>query len=195
MKLYIVVAGQRPLPRGRLDAAAFAAAWEEALASFAPPETAHEIKLGGRRLLVSPRASAAQTAALLLPGAKAETEPMLDELSPAPAREGTAPVWLRLRRSARQKAGAARAEELYARLESEGRDCVLVTHPLFAAALLEAARKRGCVAQRSGLGALRPWERILLSKRTEHCGGCRHNCLLSDPGCPVGRDKAARKSA
>ncbi len=155
-----------------------------------PPEGYRPLKLAGRRLLVSPRAEAREAAALLYPDAPAEAEALLDEL---PARGRSGLLRLLPPRPADGKAAAARADALLDALSADGRDCVLVTQPLFAAVLTDRARLRGCVSQRSGLGALRPWERILVSSRGAHCGGCEHNCLLSNPGCPVGRDKAARQ--
>lgn len=176
MMLYLVVAGRTP-----------------------PPEGFRPVKPGGRRLLVSPDAAAAEAAARLWPGLPAELEPLLAEptlraLEDAPA---LLPRFLRLRlaqRPADRRAAAAQADALLDKLAETGRDSLLVTHPSLAAALMDRARLRGCVSQRSGLGAVRPWELILISRRTDHCGGCDHNCLLSNPGCSIGRDKAARKS-
>lgn len=195
MMLWILIAGQAPLP-ARCGAADFKAAAAQCPDTFAPPPEGYRpIKLGKRRLLVSPRGAAVQTAALLWPDAAAETEPLLDELPLRPVWSTSAalPAWL-WRLLSKKEPAAARADALLDRLEESGRDCVLVTHPLFAAALMDRARLRGCVSQRNGLGAVRPWEHILVSRRTDHCGGCDHNCLLSNPGCNIGRDKAARKS-
>ncbi|MBO5555722.1 MAG: hypothetical protein J5927_00915, partial [Oscillospiraceae bacterium] len=88
----------------------------------------------------------------------------------------------------------ARAEALIQKLESAGQDCVLVTHPAFLALLLDRLRIHGYCSQRSGIGRLKPLERILCSKRDIHCGGCGHNCLLANPGCAIGKDKARRQS-
>ena len=60
------------------------------------------------------------------------------------------------------------------------------------ALLMDALRRRGCCFNRFYTGAVRPLERILATSRTAHCGGCGHNCMLSNPGCGVGRDKAHR---
>ncbi len=57
---------------------------------------------------------------------------------------------------------------------------------------MDAFRVRGYCFARSELGAVRPGERILVTSRTAHCGGCGHNCMLSSPGCGIGRDKAQR---
>ena len=60
--------------------------------------------------------------------------------------------------------------------------------------LLDRLRIRNYVIQRGGLLKFQPLEKIVVSRRNEHCGGCQHNCFLSNPGCGVGRDKAMRKS-
>ena len=65
-------------------------------------------------------------------------------------------------------------------------DCVLTE------ALLDRARVHCYTQARSGIFRYRPWERILVTRRNLHCGGCSHNCLLTNPGCGVGRDKAQR---
>lgn len=207
MKLWILLSGQLPLP-SRCGSAAFDEAAAAYLGAIDAPAHTRTMKLGTRRLLVSPHHAARETLALLLPGAEAETEPLLDEIPLRAARETELrlPLRLWLASAARQrafavsrqpesrKAAAARADELLDKLEAVGRDSVLITHPLFAAVLLDRARLRSCTSQRSGIGSLKPWEMILVSKRTEHCGGCQHNCLLSNPGCNIGRDKAARNS-
>ena len=70
----------------------------------------------------------------------------------------------------------------------------MVSHPGFIALLLDRLRVRGYCVARTGLGRVQPLERLLLTRRDMHCGGCGHNCLLTNPGCGIGRDKAARKS-
>ena len=78
------------------------------------------------------------------------------------------------------------------KLEKEERDCLLVLDGDFLTLLLDRLRLHGCSSQRSGLGRWQPYELILASKREMHCGGCAHNCLLANPGCGIGRDKAKR---
>ena len=88
---------------------------------------------------------------------------------------------------------AARAEKLFTRLDEAEKDCVLIADCLLTEELLDRARVRGYTFARTGIFRYRPWERILITRRDLHCGGCGHNCLLSNPGCGVGRDKAARQ--
>ena len=71
-------------------------------------------------------------------------------------------------------------------------DCVIVAPPGILRFLLRALEKRRCVIRRAQSGAIQPGERIRVTERSDHCGGCQHNCLLKNPGCGVGKDKAAR---
>ena len=87
-----------------------------------------------------------------------------------------------------------RADALICKLEEAGGDSLLISYPLFLPELLDRLRIRNYVIQRGGLLKFQPLEKIVVSRRDEHCGGCQHNCFLSNPGCGVGRDKAMRKS-
>ena len=71
-------------------------------------------------------------------------------------------------------------------------DSVIVAPPGILRFLLRALEKRRCVIRRAQSGAIQPGERIRVTERSDHCGGCQHNCLLKNPGCGVGKDKAAR---
>ena len=71
-------------------------------------------------------------------------------------------------------------------------DSVIVAPPGILRFLLRALEKRRCVIRRAQSGAIHPGERIRVTERSDHCGGCQHNCLLKNPGCGVGKDKAAR---
>ena len=71
-------------------------------------------------------------------------------------------------------------------------DCVIAAPPGILRFLLQALEKRRCVIRRAQGGAIHPGERIRVTERSDHCGGCQHNCLLKNPGCGVGKDKAAR---
>ena len=87
----------------------------------------------------------------------------------------------------RARAGNA-AEAL---LKSQN-DCVIIAPPGILRFLLRALEKCRCVIRRAQSGAIQPGERIRVTERSDHCGGCQHNCLLKNPGCGVGKDKAAR---
>ena len=88
----------------------------------------------------------------------------------------------------------ARAEETVKRLEERNQDCVLVTHGLFLRTLLREFRRKGYCITSSRLFGSKPLDRFRAAKWSDHCGGCQHNCLLSNPGCQIGRDKAKRRS-
>ena len=209
MRMWIICTGGAE-PRRSLccDAAGFDALCREEAGRGVEPPRDKPIRAEGFLVYTAPGRAAEETARLVCPGAEAREEPLLTGVPCRSWRDTRLrlPLWLwrlmarwqRLRGSPRQDESRqqtrARAEALLDRLEAAGRDCVLVTPPSFAAVLIDRLRLRGCVATRSGLLRLRPLERILVTRRDAHCGGCRHNCLLSDPGCGVGRDKAARRS-
>ena len=71
-------------------------------------------------------------------------------------------------------------------------DCVVAAGPYILQILLRELQRRGFSIRRNSSGSIRPGERILVTEKSAHCGGCQHNCLLSNPGCGVGHDKAKR---
>ena len=103
-------------------------------------------------------------------------------------------LWLWRFFGAGKQPAVDQAERLIQKLETTGEDCILICQVSFAKILLDRFRRHGGVITRGGVFRLRPLEQILITRRDMHCGGCQHNCLLSNPGCGVGRDKAARKS-
>ena len=201
MRVWIVCSGEAAIefPR-RCTAEEYRALREKALDGGAGAGGIRRVAANGRRVYCSPRLSARETARLCVADAEAEREELLDEL-PCPADKGgrARPLWiwrllLWLRRlfGADGAEGRRRAAALIDRLEQRGEDCILISHPAVIEALIDELRRRGFCVQRTGLGRIRPGEQMLLSRRSEHCGGCQHNCLLSNPGCSVGRDKASR---
>jgi hypothetical protein len=92
-----------------------------------------------------------------------------------------------------QKQVKARADALILKLAKDGRDCILITGPLFLTELLDRFRVQNYIVQRSGIFRIQPLEKFVISEKEAHCGGCGHNCFLSNPGCGVGRDKAQRR--
>ena len=83
-----------------------------------------------------------------------------------------------------------RAYEFLDLLEAEDRDCIVISRGLTMGALKTALRRRGYCLEGGGLRP-RPLDRVRATKRTLHCGGCGHNCLLTAPKCQRGRDRAA----
>ena len=88
---------------------------------------------------------------------------------------------------------APKTVENFLKLAKEGKDCILITGPLFLTELLDRFRVQNYVIQRSGIFKVQPLEKFVISEKEAHCGGCGHNCFLSNPGCGVGREKAQRR--
>ena len=207
MKIWIICTGEKTgLWPSRCSAAEYDTLSRKAQEEIPGPR--EEKKLPWKeRIFIAPTPAARETARLLLDGGTVIEEELLAPVIPrAGADKGQRPVWLwretaRLQRSIgnprqpeSRKQISARAEQLMARLTAEEKDCVLVADCVLTEELLDRARVRGYTLARTGIFRYQPWERVLLTKRDVHCGGCAHNCLLSNPGCGVGRDKAARKS-
>ena len=74
-------------------------------------------------------------------------------------------------------------------VETRDADCVLISHPEKIKLLLSLLRKRGYLIEKPRLFGIRPLDRIRASKKSLHCGGCQHNCLLSEAKCHIGQDK------
>ena len=92
-----------------------------------------------------------------------------------------------------KKMTRARAEELVRMIIEKDEDCVLVTHEFYLYTLKGILSKHGFVIKRGGMGRIKNLERIRATKKDDHCGFCTHNCLLSNPGCDIGRDRAKLK--
>ena len=55
-----------------------------------------------------------------------------------------------------------------------------------------ADSRRQVLLEGGGL-APKPLERVRATKKILHCGGCHHNCLLSEAKCHIGREKARER--
>ena len=191
------------------DSAGFDRAVQQAADCDMEPVEAKKIRADGRRVYVSGYKCAMQTATCLIEGAEPVIEPLLDGIPLRSYKDSQRPLslsqWQRMAKlqqtmgNERQPESAAqvkaRAEQLIGLLEERNEDCILVSHPDFLKVLLDRFRAHGYCAARSGLFTIAPLERIVITCRDAHCGGCSHNCLLSNPGCGVGRDKARRHSS
>ena len=150
-------------------------------------ENAEPISAAGRPVYAAPECAEFAKAAFQDVGSLTE-EPLLKE----------APDAGLLLRLGLQSAGESaqevkqRAGSFVEALLKTQTDCVLVASPNILRFLLRALEKRRCVIRRGKSGAIQPGEHIRVTERSDHCGGCRHNCLLANPGCGVGKDKAAR---
>ena len=92
-------------------------------------------------------------------------------------------AWLDRRRGAGRRAG-----ELLDMLEKDELDSVVICGRQMMYALRGGLRARGYLLEGGGL-LPRPLERVRATKRSLHCGGCAHNCLLSEAKCEKGRNK------
>ena len=120
---------------------------------------------------------------------------------------GTAPTWLwkavgrtkwylSLNGAAEKRRDTKkRAEELVRLLVERDEDCILVAHELFLYVFTDVLRKHGFVVERSQQFRIKNLERIRATKKDDHCGFCSHNCMLSNPGCDIGREKALKRQA
>lgn len=161
-----------------------------------------------RPVYVSSGKGALQTAELLFTDAAIAEETLLDEVVQRAYKdtEKKLPLWhwqfmaslQRFTGNNRQSESKSqikvRAKKLIDLLESRNQDCILISHPIFIKVLLNCLSARGYRITRTNFYRIAPLERILITKPDMHCGGCGHNCLLSNPGCGVGRDAAKRRA-
>lgn len=82
-----------------------------------------------------------------------------------------------------------RAEAFLDLLEKEEHDSVVICGRQAVSALRRRLRARGYLLEGGGL-LPQPLERVRATKRALHCGGCAHNCLLSEAKCQKGQNKA-----
>ena len=160
-----------------------------------------------RPVYVSSTKNAVRTAELFFTDAEMIEEPLLNEV-PVRAYKDTErklPLWrwqlmasiqhfFGNSRQPETKAQAkVRADKLLDLLEAKNQDCILISHPIFIKILLNRFSARGyCITGRNTV-RIAPLNRLLITKWDTHCGGCAHNCLLSNPGCGVGRDAGKRR--
>ena len=195
-------------PTGKLNSAEFTAAWEAARSNgICPPPAGRKIDPAGRTVWLAEGRPAAETAARMLEDCHPVTEALLNEVEVRPFcdtdRQYDVSVWLRKaagqrrqadpRQPESQKQLKERADKLILKLAQDGKDCILITGPLFLTELLDRFRVQNYVIQRSGIFKVQPLEKFVISEKEAHCGGCGHNCFLSNPGCGVGREKAQRR--
>ncbi|MCR5088181.1 MAG: hypothetical protein K6C08_01545 [Oscillospiraceae bacterium] len=209
MSILILCAGSPPAVKGeKLNSSAFDALIGSDRLTDIVPYTGKRIDTAERDVYIGEGIHARQTAEQMLGECPLTVEPMLNEV---PLRSFTdtekeypAETWLRKaatqrrredpRQAEGQTAVNSRADLLEERFRDVG-DLIVVTYPVFLETMLERFRIRDWVIARSEIGRFKPLERLILSRKDEHCGGCGHNCFLSNPGCGIGRDKAMRRKA
>ena len=209
MSMLILCTGSPVNPlEGNYSSAEFDRAFRRMLGSAAAPPAERKISPGGRTVYIAEGGLARSTAEQILEPCEIHTEPLLNEIDVCSfsdtEKQFSVEKWLRKAASQRKASDPRqpesrnkvieRADALIRKLEEAGGDSLLISYPLFLPELLDRLRIRNYVIQRGGLLKFQPLEKIVVSRRDEHCGGCQHNCFLSNPGCGVGRDKAMRKS-
>ena len=201
MSMLILCTGKPLSPlEGSYTSAAFDEAAAAVIRSAAEAPSERRISPGGRDVYIGEGFLARSTAEQILEPCELHVEPLLNEIGVRSFSDSDHPLpaekWLR-KAAAQRKAGredvATRADMLIRKLEEAGGDSLLITYPIFLAELLDRFRVHNYVVQRGGLFRFQPLEKIVVSRKDEHCGGCQHNCFLSNPGCGVGRDKAMRR--
>ena len=208
MSMLILCAGKPLTPlEGSYTSSGFDAAAAAAVQSAAEAPTERRIAPGGRVVYVGEELLSRSTAEQILEPCEFHVEPLLNEIAVRSFADTDRPLptekWLRKAAAQRRAANprqpesrtavVARADALIRKLEEAGGDSLLIACPIFLAELLDRFRVHNYVVQRGGLFRFRPLEKIVVSRKDEHCGGCQHNCFLSNPGCGVGRDKAMRQ--
>ena len=208
MSMLILCTGKPLSPlEGSYTSSDFDAAAAAVVQSAAEAPAERRIAPGGRVVYIGEGFLARSTAEQSLEPCELHVEPLLNEVDVCSFSDSDRPLpaekWLR-KAASQRKAGdprqpesreavSARADMLIQKLEEAGRDSLLITYPIFLAELLDRFRVHNYVVQRGGLFRCQPLEKIVVSRKDEHCGGCQHNCFLSNPGCGVGRDKAMRR--
>ena len=209
MKIVILSCGKvSEANRTEINSAAFDELYRLTVEGDIEPAAAKHIAAEGRRIYIGCGKAARQTAEQFIDGESVTEQALLNEVPQRAYRDSETALplrhWQRMaalqrylgnRRQPESRAQAlARADELISRLEAGGQDCILVSYPIFLKYLLERLKAHGYCVARSEIFSIKPLERILVTRRDMHCGGCSHNCLLTNPGCGVGRDKAQRHS-
>lgn len=164
---------------------------EEEDAPILPESKGRSMKRNGRSILLAPGNRSRETARLFFGEEEFQTESLLSPVVPDLTEKGrhSPKGWHRKLLGKQREA----ADALIQRLEQKGENCVLIASAQVVEVLLDRLRLRGYCQARTGVFGLKPLEHIQVSHRDDHCGFCNHNCLLSNPGCPIGRDKAMRK--
>ena len=206
MSTMIICAGRSLLPApGKYDSAGFDAAVKEMSASPCPPYNGKKFNPEGKIVLIGEGTPAMDTAKKILLPCEWSVDGLLNEISirsfTDTERSFTSRQWVN-KAAAQRRRGDARQSESLAEVRARadklinkisGKDYILISYPEFISVLLDRLRVKDFVVQRTGFMGIKPFEWFVVSEKEAHCGGCQHNCFLSNPGCGVGRDKAVRK--
>ena len=206
MSFTIICTGQPENPvKGTYTSAGFDAAVQTELESAVLPYNGRRYNPEGKQIWIGEGTPARDTANKILLPCSPVIEPLLNEILlrsfTDTDRQYPAETWKRKAAAQRKHADPRQIESRQAVIERAEKviekigntEAIVITYPLFLEELLNRLRVHSFVVQRTGIMKIQPLERFLVSRREEHCGGCQHNCFLSNPGCGVGRDKALRQ--
>ena len=208
MKIILICqAGTDMVWESRYDAASFERAVETERGCSAGGGNVRRIDASAYRVYTGTSRAGMQTAEILFERTgPIEATPLLDDVPIRAFRDtGRAlPLWLwkamaeaQWRADSRRQGETRyqterRVEKLADRLEAESEDCIVICRGLTLSALKTVLRRRGFLMEGGGLAA-KPLERVRATKKTLHCGGCHHNCLLTEAKCHIGREKARER--
>ncbi|MBR2532064.1 MAG: hypothetical protein IKE56_05280 [Lachnospiraceae bacterium] len=71
-------------------------------------------------------------------------------------------------------------------------NCILISDERRINLLVRELRNRRFRIKRGGFRRIDYLDRIVATDNEPHCGGCMHDCPLTNPGCMIGKDKAAK---
>ena len=191
----------------RYDAVSFERAVETELGCSAVSEGVRQIDASAYRVYTGTSRACMQTAEILFEQTgPIESTPLLDDVPIRAFRKTgrTLPLWLwktmagvQWRAESHRQGETIRQTErrvgqLADQLETESRDCIVICRGLTLTALKTVLRHRGFLLEGGGI-MVKPLERVRATKKTLHCGGCSHNCLLTEAKCHIGREKARER--
>ena len=165
-------------------------------------EDVPRLKSKGYEIYAAPGKAAAQTAELYFGDVSVKEESLLSSVSLKPGirseKAFSRTFWRFLlflwnTFGAGHKALSKQTDKLLKRLEEKGKSCILVCSLPVARVLLGKLRNRNYVVTRSGSFFPKPLEQFQFTKRDMHCGACGNNCLLTSPGCAVGKETALKR--
>ncbi len=71
-------------------------------------------------------------------------------------------------------------------------NCILISDERRINLLVRELKRRGFRIKRGSFRHIDYLDRIVATDNEPHCGGCMHDCPLTNPGCMIGKDKAAK---
>ena len=189
------------------NAESFERAVAQELHSNAAPVSSRKSAADSYRIYTDTSPASVQTAALLFSSTTPpEQSSLLDDVALRAFQDGqgSRPLWLwrvmgetqwflgESRQAETRQATLQRAQRFIEQLEAEDKDSIVICRGLMLSALKAVLKRRGYLLEGGNLRP-KPLDRIRATKKFLHCGGCHHNCLLTDPKCQIGISKAQER--